>query len=80
MTDDVINNGQNSKPPIPIYININNFHFNKLFNIDEIGQSCILASYTDFNKKILSFNDTQKLFIEFLLAVYNLFVSNNFGF
>ncbi len=77
---DLLKNDIGNKPKIPVYININNSHFNKLYNINEIAQSCIFASFDNSTKKIINFNMAQKLFVEFMLAIYNLFIYNNFGF
>ncbi len=69
-----------NKPNVPIYINLNNSYVNKYFNFRECGQSCILASFVSYSKKIINYNMAQKLFVEFLLGFYNLFCHNNFGF
>jgi len=77
---DLVKDENSNKPRIPIFININNSHYNKMLNINEEGQTCILASYDNFEDKNLTFHMAQKLFIEFMLAVYHLFLYNNFGF
>lgn len=77
---DLIANTNNIKPNVPLFININNRHHNKIFNFNENGCSCVLGSYNTLNNKELTYHYAQKLFIEFMLAIYNLFVNNNLGF
>jgi hypothetical protein len=77
---DLIKDENSNKPNIPIFININNSHYNKSLNIQEDAQTCIISSYSDYESKILTFYKSQKLFIEFMLAIFNLFIYNNFGF
>lgn len=77
---DLLKDETSKKPKVPIFININNSHFNKYLNINEEAQTCIIGSYDDLESKILTFSKAQQLFIEFMLSIYNLFVYNNFGF
>ncbi len=69
-----------NKPNIPLYVNLNNSYINKYYNIREYGQSCIFASFVSYSQKTITYNMAQKLFVEFLLAFYNLFCHNSFGF
>jgi len=75
--DLIKNNSQ--KPSIPVFININNSHYNSIYGINEVGQSCIFSAFESYNGNI-NFNNSQKLFIEFMLAIYNFYLFNNLGF
>ena len=77
---DLLKDQTSQKPKVPIFININNSHYNKILNISEEAQTCIISSYDDYDSKILTFFKAQQLFVEFMLAIYNLFIHNNFGF
>ena len=71
---DLIKNNKSIKPNVPIYININSPYNN------EIGQSAIFGAYENLSREILSFNKAQKLFVEFMLAIFNLYNYDTFGF
>lgn len=77
---DLIKNDTSNKPNIPLFVNLNNTHLNKLYGIDEKGSSVIFGSFKNYESKILTFNNALKLFIELMLGIYNLFNINNFGF
>ena len=79
---DLIKEETSNKPNIPLFINLNNAHLNKLYNynIEEKGSSVIFSSFKNYECKNISFNNSLKLFIELMLAIYNLFNINSFGF
>jgi hypothetical protein len=77
---DLIKNETSNKPNIPLFVNFNNTHLNKLYSIEEKGGSVIFGSFKNYESKVITFNDSLKLFIELMLAIYNLFNINSFGF
>ena len=77
---DLIRNDNSNKPKIPLFVNLNNSQYNQFYNINELGSSVIFGSFKNYDSKIVSFNDSLKLFIELMLALFSLFNNNSFGF